>query len=162
MAEPMTGVGLRPAQAEDCRAIWEWRNDPDTREASFHTDVIFFEQHREWFEKRFDSPDLRIRIILSPQGKEIGYVRFRIDGEEAEVSVALDSEERGKGYGPAALRAAAEELFSEGRVNRLTALIKHSNPGSRQAFERAGFRLAGNRTVGSDEAWEMICQGAGK
>ncbi len=156
MVKQAPAVTLRPARLEDCRSLWEWRNDPDTREASFHTETIFFEDHRTWFESRIGSPDLRILIVLSPEGKEIGYVRFQLGGSDAEVSVALDPEERGKGYGPAAVRAASEQILSQGKVKRVLALIKYSNPGSRAAFERAGFQLSGNRTVGADAVWEML------
>jgi len=149
-------VTLRAARLEDCRSLWEWRNDPETREASFHTETIFFDDHRTWFESRIGSSDLQILIVLSPEGKEIGYVRFQLTGSDAEVSVALDPEERGKGYGSAAVRAASDELLAKGGVKRVIALIKHSNPSSRQAFERAGFRLAGARPVGAEKVWEMV------
>ncbi len=155
MSERQVPVTLRPARLEDCRSVWEWRNDPDTREASFNTEAIFFEEHRAWFESRIGSPEVRIFIVLSPEGTEIGYVRFQLRGSDAEVSVALSPEERGKGYGTAALRAAAEQLLSEGKVTQVVALIKISNSGSRQAFERAGFRLQGSRKVGLEEAWQM-------
>jgi len=149
-------ITLRPARLEDCRSLWEWRNDPETREASFHPETIFFEDHRAWFESRIGSPDLQILIILSPEGKEVGYVRFHLNGSDAEVSVALDPEQRGKGYGPAAIRAASDQLLSKGGVKRVVALIKHSNPDSRRAFERAGFQMAGDRQVGTEATWEMI------
>lgn len=156
MIEQPPAITLRPAGLEDCRSIWEWRNDPDTREASFNTETIFFEDHRAWFEKRIGSPALQMLIVISPEGKEVGYVRFQLEGSEAEVSVALDPEERGKGYGPAAVRAASDRLLAEGKASKVTALIKHSNPPSKAAFERAGFRLAGDRTVGTEPSWEMI------
>lgn len=148
-------VTLRWARIEDCRSIWEWRNDPGTRAASFQTESIPFERHREWYESRFGSPETRFLIILHPEGAEIGYVRFQVKETEAEVSVALDAQQRGKGYGSAAVRIASDLLLSEGEITRVVALIKHSNPASRQAFERAGFRLQGSRKVGTDEAWQM-------
>lgn len=136
--------------------IWEWRNDPETREASFNTETIVFEDHRAWFEKRIGAPDLQMLIVLSPEGKEAGYVRFQLAGAEAEVSIALDPQERGKGYGPAAVRAASDRLLAQGKAKKVTALIKHSNPPSKLAFERAGFRLAGDRLVGTENVWEMV------
>ena len=150
---------LRPARAEDCRALWEWRNDPDTREASFDTEKIPFERHCAWFEEHLSSPDTRIWIVLGPQGNGIGYVRFQIRGSEAEISAALEPRERGKGYGTAAIRAAAEKMLSMGPPRRLTALVKKSNGGSRRSFERAGFQMAGTRTVAGTEAWELVCAG---
>ncbi len=156
MFKQSPAVTLRPASLEDCRSLWEWRNDPETREASFNTEVIFFEDHRSWFEKRFSSPDLKILIVRNPEGKEVGYVRFQLEGEKAEVSVALDPDERGKGYGPAAVRAACDHLLTEGTAKQVTALIKQSNPPSKTAFERAGFRFSEDKEVGPEKVWEMI------
>lgn len=155
MIKPPPAVTLRPACLEDCRSLWEWRNDPDTREASFHTETIFFDDHRVWFENRIGSPDWRIFIVLNSEGQEIGYVRFQQNGSDAEISIALDPQERGKGYGPAAVRMASEQMLSEGNVTQVIALIKHSNPASRQAFERAGFQLQDSRTIGTEEVWQM-------
>ena len=149
-------VFLRPARPEDCQLVWEWRNDPDTRQASFQTEPIPFERHRTWFEARLDSPDLRFFIVQTADGKGIGYVRFQLKDSEAEVSIALDARARGKGYGTMAIRAASEAVLSGGGVRRLVALIKHSNPQSREVFQRAGFELRGSRRVASEEAWEMI------
>lgn len=153
-------ITLRPARLEDCRSLWEWRNDPETRGASFHTETIFFEDHRTWFESRMGSPDPRILIVLTPEGKEIGYVRFQLNDSDAEVSVALDPEERGKGYGPAAVRAASDQLLAQGGVKRVVALIKQSNSPSRAAFERAGFKVSGDRKVGTEKVWEMVYDAA--
>ena len=37
----MTGsIRIRPATADDCRAIWLWRNDPQTRAMSRTPDEI--------------------------------------------------------------------------------------------------------------------------
>jgi L-amino acid N-acyltransferase YncA len=76
-------VGLRPAGREDCRLLWELRNDPETREASFKTDPIPFEDHQRWFEAKLDSAEIRIFIVQDPSGRGIGYVRFHLEGETA-------------------------------------------------------------------------------
>lgn len=154
-------VTLRPARLEDCRSLWEWRNNPETREASFHTQEIPFEDHRAWFESRIGSPDLKILIVLNPEGTEIGYVRFQFTGPDAEVSVALDAAQRGKGYGPAAVRAASDQLLAQGGgVKRVVALIKHSNPASKTVFDRAGFKVSGDRWVKTEKVWEMVYDAA--
>jgi len=153
------GVTLRPAHAEDCRLLWEWRNDPDTRAASFGSEPIPFERHRAWFEEHVGSSDTRIWVVLDPAGNGIGYVRFQIRGAEAEVSVALGRNERGKGYGSKAIRAASNKMLSLGLAQKLVALVKKSNPGSRRSFERAGFCLFGTRTVAGEESWEMVYGG---
>ena len=42
---------------------------------------------------------MRIFIAEDGQGDEVGYVRFDISKGEAEISVSIDKNERGKGYG---------------------------------------------------------------
>ncbi len=149
-------VTLRPARREDSRSLWEWRNDPETREASFHTEMIPFETHQRWFESRLEAPNTEILIILDLQGKAIGYVRFQIAEFEAEVSVALDAQERGKGYGPAAVRQGVEILLAREDLDRVVALIKEGNTSSVRTFERAGFTRRGTKRVSGSEALEMV------
>ena len=147
-------IEIRAARAEDCRNVWAWRNDSETRAASFNGEAIPFDRHEAWFKSRLAGRETRIFIALDARGREVGYVRFNVAGENAEVSVALDAAERGKGVGPAAIRAAVEALLADRAINRVTALVKCSNPSSARAFEKAGFLLQGKRRVGEDEALE--------
>lgn len=149
-------VTLRSVTREDCRNLWEWRNDPTTRTQSFHTEEIPFKEHERWFQKKWNAPDTRIFIILNPQGRQVGYVRFRVKGSDAEVSVSLDAKERGNGYGPAAIRSGVDRLLSEGVARRVVAFVKSGNPVSAAAFERAGFVRTGVRDVSGVEALEMV------
>ena len=98
------GITLRPATPQDCRRLWEWRNEPDSQRASFNTEPIPYERHEDWFRERMNDPDTLIHLILEAPGREVGYVRFQVSGDDAEISVCVDSGCRGKGYGPAARR----------------------------------------------------------
>lgn len=155
----MAEVTLRAVRPEDCRRLWEWRNDPVTRGASFHSGWIPFEQHERWFNSRLSSSEDRIFVVLDPAGKEVGYVRFKLVGQDAEVSVALDPRRRGQGYGPAAIQAASNLLLSSGPIHRVIARVKCSNGASRKAFERAGFVRTGVTVAGKDESLEMVYAG---
>jgi len=149
-------VGLRPVDSDDCRRIWEWRNEQDTREASFNVDYISFEQHHNWFINKLADPGVRIFIATDREGREIGYVRFDISGEEAEISVSIDQNERGKGYGTVAIRNASNHLLRTQSVLRIVAHIKRDNPASKVTFERAGFALRGYKEIEGVEAYQMI------
>ena len=148
-------VGFRPARREDCRRIWEWRNDAVTREASFDTSYIAYEEHERWFASKVDAEDTRIFIVLDAAGGEVGYVRFNIAGGCAEISVSLDGGKRRRGYGPAAIRASSDHLLSEGAARRIVALVKQPNVTSVRAFERAGFVISGLREFGGVQAYEL-------
>ena len=148
-------VVLRPANREDCRLLWELRNDPETRAASFKTDPIPFEDHQRWFEAKLDLKEIRIFIVQDPSGRGVGYVRFNLEGETAEVSVSIEPGARGKGYGTAAVRMAADRLLSENGNRRVIAYIKPANPASVRAFRLAGFAERGLTRVHETEVVRM-------
>lgn len=136
-------IALRLATQDDCRRLWEWRNERETREASSNTQLIPFEDHLRWFSRKIQAEDTRMLIIVDPDGRDVGYVRFDTYGNEAEISVSVDQSQRGKGYGVAAIRLASDRLLSEGRAGRIVARVKTDNPASIAAFGRAGYRPEG-------------------
>ncbi|HEV2358016.1 MAG TPA: GNAT family N-acetyltransferase [bacterium] len=147
-------VSVRAAAMEDCRRVWEWRNARGSRAASFTTREIPYAEHQEWFARAVVDPGVRFFIVLC-DGRAVGYVRFVISGEDAEISVGIDHEEQGKGYGTAAI-AIASQVVLAGQVLRIIAHVKTSNPASRTAFERAGFFLGGTTRIAGVEAWELV------
>ena len=134
-------IALRPAAAGDAEALWRWRNDPETRRASFEEGEVPREAHARWFAEALARDTRRIWIVEA-DGAAAGMVRLDLAGGEGIASINLAPEWRGRGVGPAALRLLAREAFERLRVARLTALVKAGNPGSRAAFERAGFSVA--------------------
>lgn len=129
---------LRPAVAADSPSLWRWRNDPETRRASFNQTEIPLEDHSRWFEKSLARHDCRIYIVQA-DGADAGMVRLDLSGEEATVNIAVAPEWRGRGVGTEALRAIRREAFGRLGLRRLIAQVKGDNPASRAAFERAGF-----------------------
>ena len=154
--EPTAQVTLRSAGREDCRRLWEWRNELVTRESSFNTQYIPYEDHERWFSNKIQASDMRIFIILDAYGREVGYVRFNILAEQAEISVSVDSAQRGRGYGPAAIRLGSEQILAAGTVKHVVAHVKSNNPASISAFRRAGFIVRGLKEVAGTEAYEMV------
>jgi RimJ/RimL family protein N-acetyltransferase len=140
-------VALRLARLEDCARIWEWRNDPGTRQASFDAAPILLETHEAWFRASLGRVDRRLYVIVA-HGRECGSARLDLAGDEAEVSIHLAPEYRGRGVGPAALERLAETAFGELELGRLVARVKADNAPSLAAFERAGFtRVADGAAV---------------
>lgn len=160
MSEPhLAQITLRLAVQADCRPLWQWRNEPLTREASFDTNLISYEDHEHWFSRKLNSPDMRIFIIVNADGRDMGYARFSIDREEAEISVSLDESLRGKGHGAAAIRLASDRVISSGSVVRVLAYIKPDNPASIAAFQRAGFVPQGVKELSGAAAHVMVYGG---
>lgn len=155
------GITLRPATPQDCRRLWEWRNEPDSQRASFNTEPIPYERHEGWFRERMDDPDTLIHLILEAPGREVGYVRFQVSGDDAEISVCVDTGCRGKGYGPAAIRMASDRLLADRPSTRVIANVRRDNPASEAAFRRAGFAVARECRLRGIDAREMVYTGPG-
>ncbi len=160
MPEAMSNrVAVRPATPQDCRAVWEWRNEQATREASFNTRYIPYEEHKSWFAHKLTDPHSRIFMVANAQGRDAGYVRFDLVNQEATISVSIDSNERRKGYGTAAIKSAADLLLGTEPVHRVIAHIRRDNPASVAAFERAGFVLQGYTQFEGVDACKMVYEG---
>lgn len=136
MAAPI--VMLRPAVPADRLPLWQWRNDPETRRASFNQAEIPLEDHTRWFEEGLASADRRIYIVQA-DGVDAGVIRLDLNNDEATVNINLAPEWRRKGIGILALRALCHEAFGRLGLKRLTAEVKADNTASRIAFERGGF-----------------------
>lgn len=147
-------IVLRPAEKADCKSLWEWRNDSTTREASFVTGIIPYIEHKQWFSRKLQDRTCKIFIVTS-NGHKIGYVRFETVKQVARISVSIDRKERGKGYGPSAIKMASDRLLESGQVKRIVAYVKKDNPFALAAFQRAGFSITGTPRIMGIEAVEM-------
>jgi RimJ/RimL family protein N-acetyltransferase len=131
-------VTLRPAELADSQNIWSWRNDEETRQASFDSSYIEFSDHERWFAASFRNPKRKIYVVIA-DGRDVGVVRLDVNERQAVVSIFLAPGCRGRGIGPEALRLvearAAEELGLDG----LIASVKPENYPSLSAFKAAGF-----------------------
>ena len=138
---PPVMVTLRPAIHEDCQRVWRWRNDEETRRASFDSSPIPFETHERWFLDSLRRPGRKIYLVVAGD-RPSGVVRLDVTGCEATVSIHLAPEWRGRGVGPRALEALADVAFGPLGLVRLVARIKADNAASLAAFRRAGFTSA--------------------
>jgi L-amino acid N-acyltransferase YncA len=148
-------VTVRLAQPDDCRQIWEWRNEPGMREASFNSDPVALEDHTRWFAKVLAADDIRLFVGLS-DGRGVGFVRFDRHGSEAHVSVTIDRDLRGRGLGSELIREACRVYLAAVTSIAVVALIRRSNAPSQTAFAKAGFVTAGPREVNGIDAVQMV------
>src|SRR2546426_2171748 len=99
----------REARMADADVLWRWANDPETRQNSFTTSTIPYEQHVAWLAERLGSDATRI-WIFSDGDVPVGQVRFDISGDVAEIGITVAPEQRARGYGRAMLDAAVRCL----------------------------------------------------
>lgn len=136
---------FRRATVADSRLIWEWRNDPVTREMSRSSEEISWEQHQLWFESV--SGDPRRSLLIAERGEEpLGVLRFDPFAEGcAEISINVAPSQRGKGISRTMLAAACRYGFEQLSLARIYAEIKETNAPSIKIFEGVGFRFAALR-----------------
>ena len=151
-------IRLRPVQAEDCRMLWEWANDPEVRQASFTSEPIPWERHVQWFASALDNCDCTIYVATQDKDIPIGQVRCDIAEKEATVSVSLDKNFRNHGYGTIILQKASQQFFQSSHVQVIHAYIKQDNAASVRAFLKAGFEPQGTTVVHGCQAFHLILQ----
>ena len=133
-------VTYRHVCEEDCRLLWEWANDPETRSVSFSTDPISWEHHVRWFAEKLKDPEHVFFILSNLDDEPMGQVRYAVNGKEAAISMSISPQFRGQGYGSQGIRITVEEFFTHVDVDVIRAYIKPENLKSVKSFTRAGFR----------------------
>ena len=151
-------LNLRLVRESDCRALFEWRNDPVARGASFHSTAISWEDHAHWFAERLKDPQSVIYLGESAGGELVGSVRFRRQGEDAVLSVSVAPMFRGQGWGRELITLATRSLARVRFLRRVEALVKPENQASVRLFESSGFRLAGKDQIANQEALLFVWQ----
>ncbi len=131
---------LRPVSEGDSRLIWEWANQPAVRAVSFNSDLISWDDHVHWFSERLANPSCLFWLAADKEGQALGQVRFEIQGEEATISVSLDSVQQGRQLGVLLIWAACRRLLRETDVQSINAYVKLENTASSHAFEKANFK----------------------
>lgn len=143
-------IKLRPAKPSDCHAIFAWANDPDTRSASFHTETIALEEHESWFATAIAEPDSL--FIIEAGDEPAGVARIEAtENNNAEISINLAPEARGRGLAWAAIMALISLAGHQG-YGQLLARIRADNPRSQRVFEKSGFIHESTETVNGTSA----------
>ena len=145
-------LALRYVREEDCRLIWEWANEPLTRAQSFSPEPISWDEHRAWFDSIRNDPSSRLYVALDTNGEPVGQIRFRIEGEEAVISISLAPEHRGHGYGAGVISLGSQELWKTKTIRLIHAYIKPENIASIRAFIKAGFVESGTTKIKNSPA----------
>lgn len=135
---PPVTVTLRPAGPDDCRRIWLWRNDEETRRASFDSSPVPFESHERWYQESLRDRNRKMYVVIAGD-EPSGMIRLDLSGREATVGINLAPEWRGRGVGPLALERLADVAFGSLGLDRLVAVVKTDNRASLRAFARAGY-----------------------
>ena len=135
----MSEMQIQLVKEEDCELLWKWVNDPETRNASFYSNPITWEQHCKWFAGKLNSSDCIIYLAIINKDKPLGQVRFDVKKNTAIISLSIAKEFRGMGIGSNIIQEAYVKFFTEKKIQTIQALIKKENMSSINAFKKAGF-----------------------
>jgi len=151
-------ISFRRVKKEDCREIWQWRNEKSVRDQSFSSDPIPYPMHREWFKKRLVDKDcVFLKILLN--NRDPGVLRYDIQDQSAEIHITIAPEMRNKGIGSRSIRLGSDFLFKQTKVDLIIAHIKANNYPSIRTFEKAGFIVSRRITFkGSDTLELLLCR----
>jgi UDP-2,4-diacetamido-2,4,6-trideoxy-beta-L-altropyranose hydrolase len=148
-------LNLRLARPSDCRLLFEWATDPESRAASFHSDSISWEDHNRWFAERLQDSHSVIYIGECATGEPVGLVRFQMKDECAVLSVNVAAAFRGRGWGRELILFSTHALVRDHAVRRILACVKPENQASLRLFEASGFRRTGSEQVSGQEAFRF-------
>ncbi len=137
---------------EDAAQVFSWRNDPTTRQMSFHTGLRTWEDfYPSYLSRSFSLPDLPPLFALW-KGQRAAFLFFESANHPINprrrccmLSINVAPEFRGQGLGAAILKEIREWIRQRG-YDTVLGEIKQENTASLKAFEKAGFSLVASQS----------------
>ncbi len=128
-----------PALREDSRAIWEIRYESSINAIAMSREVVAFETHDTWFQKKYFSGGESKCFVAKIDGCVAGYCRFdKTDAGDFNISIALLPAFQGRGLGQKLL---TESMAAIGSGKVILASVRKDNQASLQLFKKNGFEL---------------------
>ncbi len=143
---------LREANESDEELLLSWSNDPVTRQSSFSSSSIKPEEHSTWFQNKLNDPNSLLFVGVNQDEREVGIVRFDLEGNEADISISISPNHRQQGLGQKLLELGCEILFAKTDVSLINAYVKPQNVASMHLFEKIGFNQKEQTYVKEQEA----------
>ena len=156
-------IALRPVTLADTDLLFQWANDPETRQNSFSTQPILYEEHVKWMQTKLACSDTLFLIGLLPKDENCAFTDqddfsvtrssvseiglFRLDKKEDNlmISYSVAPAFRGRGLGLRLLRSgllyeATKCVLSAGLAKPcFYAEVLPGNKASSKIFTKLGF-----------------------
>ncbi len=127
---------LMRAEDKDIELLYKWVSDETVRINSFNSNLITYEEHRNWFLEKLNSPDTDIYIYYY-NGEPTGQIRLEYSKNKAVIDYSIDIAYRGKGHGFKILTLIEKEIFyNKKEIEYLIGQVKFSNLASQKVFKR--------------------------
>jgi RimJ/RimL family protein N-acetyltransferase len=136
-------ITQRTASFSDAAVLLKWRNSPDVRKYSIHSEEIQVEDHEMWFARRLKRHQMEPFFVFHVNDKPVGMTRLDLlpgSKVEYEISIMVDPEKNNMGIGTRILNTTCETFFTLQLGISLFAQIHEKNFTSQRLFEKAEFK----------------------
>lgn len=143
-------VYLRALEESDLERTYCWHNDArlyETLGDPFRP--VSRTSEADWLRRKasYSNTEINLAICLNPTGEHIGNIYLReIDwvARRSVLHVFIGcSEQRGKGYGKAAVRQLLHSAFYDLNLNRVFLEVLADNTAAVKTYEKCGFQVEG-------------------
>lgn len=133
----MNDFELVKIKKEDCDLVYRWANDLEVRKNSFSSEIISYDEHVEWFNKKMLSEDTEMYLFKN-NTIPVGMLRLEKQSENLKlINYSIDKHYRKVGLGTELLKQ-TKNLFSD---ITLIGKVKKANISSTKAFENSDYKL---------------------
>ena len=140
-------INIRQADIDDCEMTYAWRNAESTRRYFLDPKPITREEHHKWMESVIKD-DNRFLLIAHDDDTPVGVVRLDCRKNVAEISIYLDPDKTGRGYGKQIIVSACEWGKNNLKfLNFMEAQVLDKNIASIKSFESVGFQRRENEII---------------
>ena len=141
------GVTLGPLIDEDSKKLFEWINDRELVHLNGPYRSVGSTTHRKWFDTIQQRDDVAIFAIRDKAGRLVGtcqLVNRNPLHRSAELQIRIgDKDDRGHGYGTAAVRSLLQFAFRDWNLNRVQLYVIEGNDAALRTYEKCGFKREG-------------------
>jgi UDP-2,4-diacetamido-2,4,6-trideoxy-beta-L-altropyranose hydrolase len=135
-------ICLKKAKFSDIEFLWYLRSQPDVYKYSRQNRPVGWQEHIGWIMPVILGMTEKNLFIIRQKLIPMGHVRLDYKQDnEAEISIAVLKEFRGKGVGLESFKEAVKLLKSEKKIKTITAEVHKDNAVSQKFFERLNFKL---------------------
>lgn len=143
----------RKANISDLDLYFEWTNDPATRNNSFNTQDVDYQEHTNWFLRKIEDKKALLLVFENEKNIPVGQIRIEQKTDENIIGISIDNNFRGLGLAVSMLTSACETFFTEFQEKSIHAYIKKTNLASLNSFKKAGFEVIEELLVNDEPSY---------
>ena len=135
-------LSLRPVTPNDVELLFTWANDLEVRMNSFNLNLIKYEDHITWFQKKIKSSESHI-FILEKFNMPVGQIRFDLEQNPLcyRIDYSIGKKYQRNGYGKKIIEFGLRKM-SEIKKDCpiIRASVKNNNTASIICFQENNFK----------------------